>query len=343
MTFLGVYYQLFSKTQLFVKKEQNCSLISQPNTPIALCWLKFQFRFVTVTFSFIRHSMSEHTTCCYIGLPQWNHPEWSGQLPADSSSALAQYARHLSSVEGNTTFYGLPSADTVTRWHRETPDDFRFCFKLPKTISHERGLHRCDQELNTFLNRLAPLREKTGLLCLQLPESFSVTRLDLMERFFLQLPREFDYSVEVRNPDFFRKDDAEARFNRLLIQHGINRTSFDTRPLFQIDAADPATAHARQVKPNLPLHVLATGRSPMVRFITAMDWQSSTDFMLPWLEKITHWLHTGYSPFVFLHTPDNSQAPAVARYFATALSEKCPGQVRFNSWPDINSQQSNLF
>lgn len=287
--------------------------------------------------------MPDHSPCCYIGLPQWSHPDWDGKLLNGSQSSLAQYARYLSSVEGNTTFYGLPSTDSVSRWKQETPEAFRFCFKFPKTISHERGLHRCDTELKEFLERMAPLSDRIGLLSLQLPESFSVRQLDLLANFFTQLPGDFQYSVEVRNSDFFRKDEAEARFNRLLMTHNINRTSFDTRALFQIEASDPATAHARQAKPNLPLHVLATGNAPMVRLITAMDWQSSRNFMLPWLEKIAQWLHDGHSPFIFLHTPDNSQAPDVARYFATALAQKCPDQVRFNSWPEINAQQSDLF
>lgn len=56
--------------------------------------------------------MLEHTKHYYIGLPEWRHPDWyiEGKNP---KNPLSIYAKHLSSVEGNTTFYALPSRETV--------------------------------------------------------------------------------------------------------------------------------------------------------------------------------------------------------------------------------------
>ncbi|MCL6409131.1 DUF72 domain-containing protein, partial [Dickeya dadantii] len=47
----------------------------------------------------------------YIGLPQWQHPAWSRLGLND----LADYSRYFSCVEGNTTFYALPSREIVGR------------------------------------------------------------------------------------------------------------------------------------------------------------------------------------------------------------------------------------
>ena len=47
----------------------------------------------------------------YLGLPQWSHPSWPGQLlglGAKPAEHLAHYATVFNSVEGNTTFYALP-------------------------------------------------------------------------------------------------------------------------------------------------------------------------------------------------------------------------------------------
>lgn len=289
--------------------------------------------------------MSSNTPCCYIGLPQWNHPEWQdGPLAGNSQHhPLGRYARYFSSVEGNTTFYGLPSADSVARWLQETPDHFRFCFKFPQSISHQASLRNCTDELNTLFQTMAPLQEKLGLLCLQLPETFSPEHIPTLAAFFNQLPNDFQYSIEVRHPDFFRKDAREKAFNQLLLKTGVNRTTFDTRPLFKHPRNDAITQEALSAKPNLPVHAIATGQYPMVRFITALNWQSSQHYLNPWIRKVSHWLDEGRSPFVFLHTPSNGAAPEVAHHFAQQLAAERPGQVAFIHWPDQQQQQSDLF
>lgn len=282
---------------------------------------------------------------CYIGLPQWNHPDWDDGPLAGSSqlSPLARYSRYFSSVEGNTTFYGLPSADAISRWLNEAQMPFQFCFKFPQTISHQAQLRHCDKELTELFSCMERFEDRLGLLCLQLPESFGVENLDLLNQFFQALPDDFNYAIEVRNIGFFRKDEQERSFNRLLMERDINRITFDTRPLFNHPEDDPVTREALSAKPNMPVHVLATGHRPMVRFITALDWQSSTDYLNPWINKAVQWLDEGRSPFIFLHTPDNKCSPDVARHFASKLEELRPGQVCFSDWPDLQQQQSALF
>lgn len=78
----------------------------------------------------------------FIGLPQLQHPAWYkfGLRP------LADYARYFNCIEGNTTFYALPSVDSVLRWRDMTSDSFRFCFKFPAIISHQAGLRHCEEE-----------------------------------------------------------------------------------------------------------------------------------------------------------------------------------------------------
>ncbi len=75
----------------------------------------------------------------YIGCPMWGYKEWVGSFfPArtPASDFLRLYSRRMSAVEGNTTFYALPSVATVSRWRQETPETFRFCHKVSRDISH---------------------------------------------------------------------------------------------------------------------------------------------------------------------------------------------------------------
>lgn len=286
--------------------------------------------------------MPEH---CYIGLPQWHHADW-GQSALHGSrqrSPLGRYASHFSTVEGNSTFYALPDAETVQRWKGETPADFRFCFKFPKRISHELKLLRCEAELRAFIDHVAPLGDKLGLLYLQLPASFGPESLPALTAFLTQLPGDFRYGLEVRHPEFFAKGEAERALNRLLIDTGINRTLFDTRALFALPATDAATQDALQKKPRVPLHVIATGSAPMVRFITPLEYARGLDWLAPWVGKVAAWLEEGRSPFMFFHTPDNRESPELARLFADRLAAMRPGVRGFSAWPESLRQQESLF
>ena len=69
----------------------------------------------------------------YIGSPMWGYTEWVGKFfppQTPPGDFLRLYSRKLTAVEGNTTFYALPSAETVARWSQETPSYFRFCLRF---------------------------------------------------------------------------------------------------------------------------------------------------------------------------------------------------------------------
>jgi len=111
----------------------------------------------------------------YLGCPGWGVKTWVGRLfptATRSTEFLERYARVFNTVEGNTTFYALPTTDVVKRWNDSTPDTFRFCFKFPRIISHDRALVDCGDEVAVFLDRIAPLEAKLGTVFLQLPPQF---------------------------------------------------------------------------------------------------------------------------------------------------------------------------
>lgn len=278
----------------------------------------------------------------FIGLPQWQHDQWDGGPLAGSGGALRRYARHFNSVEGNTTFYGLPRSETIARWAAETPDNFRFCFKFRQEISHRSALVTSHPLVLEQLDRLAPLQAKIGLLCLQLPKSFGAEGLPELEHFLASLPSEYRYSVEVRNLEFFAKGDAERELNQLLIRQGVNRVMFDTRPLFAEIAADAATLDAQRKKPKVPLHVLATGQHPQLRFIAPIQYERAEKYLDQWVGKVANWLDQGLEPFLFFHTPDNCQAPELARWFVAKLEAIRPAARGFTPWVETG-QQDGLF
>ncbi len=89
---------------------------------------------------------------------------WDATCPDDvrTGGELAAYATWCETVEGNTTFYATPPSTTIDRWLAETPDGFQFCFKLPRTITHERRLRNAADLTDEFCERIAPLGERLG-------------------------------------------------------------------------------------------------------------------------------------------------------------------------------------
>ena len=116
----------------------------------------------------------------HLGCPGWGVKTWVGRLfPTGTrpTEFLERYARVFNTVEGNTTFYALPAPDIVERWRDQVPAEFRFCFKFPREVSHDKLLIDCAAEVETFLARVAPLGAKLGTLFLQLPPRFDGTLL----------------------------------------------------------------------------------------------------------------------------------------------------------------------
>ncbi|WP_374458893.1 DUF72 domain-containing protein [Chryseobacterium taeanense] len=119
----------------------------------------------------------------YIGCSGFYNNDWKGSLyPEDAKSKdfLTLYSEEFNCVEINSTFYRKPTAKTLTKWFDETPDDFRFFIKIPKTISHEKRMKDCREEIVAFCEHIqAHLQEKLSGFLYQFPPSFKNTEENL--------------------------------------------------------------------------------------------------------------------------------------------------------------------
>lgn len=267
---------------------------------------------------------------CRLGLPFWGLGEWTGNFyPSRARAAdfLSHYASVFSTVEGNTTFYSLPSTSTVEKWRRATPESFRFCFKLPRAVTHERALLGAEAEAAAFFDRLAPLGPRLGPFLIQLPPSFGAERLPVLDRFLAALPEiagpVHRFAVELRQAVFYLPPLA-GELDSLLVEHGADRCLIDTRALRDGDASHPEVTAARHRKPDLPVEPRAVGRRPMLRLVGHPDFAVSEPWLRFWAEHIATWLAEGRCPHVFIHLPDNLRAPRLARRFHDELRRRWP-------------------
>lgn len=253
-----------------------------------------------------------------VGCAIWADRQWVGRyFPHDTTPGreLGPYATWCTAVEGNTTFYGLPSTVTVARWAEDAPSDFRFMFKLPRTITHDRRLRDAETELAETLDRLAPLGERAAPISIQLPASFAPAGLGVLDRFLARLPSDWLFGVEVRHEQFCQGGSTERALNDTLADHGVERIIIDTRAVFAGPAVTPHEIEAVERKPRVPVRPVAIGRYPVVRFIGQTEAEANPEWWAKWVPKMAQWLDEGRMPTMFIHTPDNAVAPELARRF----------------------------
>lgn len=262
----------------------------------------------------------------YLGCPSWSDNAWRESLypeNARSNEYLGLYARVFNAVEGNTTFYARPSPAIVERWAHTLPEQFRITAKFHRDISHGGDLRQKLQAAEDFIQLLAPLGARVTPLWLQLPASFGPSRLAELVSFIDALDRPM--AVEVRNSAFFAKGEEERTLNRLLLDRGVERICLDPRALFSCVSTDPAVLHAQSKKPKVPPRPAALTQFPQVRFIGHPLLEANDPFLAPWVEKVAGWIEEGRTPYVFMHTPDNLQAPELAWRFHGQLMARLPG------------------
>ena len=122
----------------------------------------------------------------YLGTSGWSYSDWEGTLYPEalpSGSRLAEYVKRYATVEIDSTFYGTPRRSTVQKWREISPEGFLFAAKFPQEVTHERKLVDSEAEAESFVRTMAELGDRLGPLLLQLPPSFAVEGMGVLEDF----------------------------------------------------------------------------------------------------------------------------------------------------------------
>ncbi len=285
----------------------------------------------------------------YLGCALWAYKDWVGELfPPGSKSGdfLRLYSRRLTTVEGNTTFYATPKPEIVQRWAAETPETFRFCFKLPREVSHEGPLAEQIDVTRAFVERMAPLGERLGPFFLQLPPGYRADKLDDLERWLAAWPAEHRLAVEVRHPDWYAEP-GEPALMALLERYGAGRVLMDVRPLSAgpLPGAEEDLQRARDNKPDVPLHPLRSGGMAMVRYIGHPTPELNDPFLDEWAERLAAWLAEGATVYMFMHCPDEARSPALCRAIQARLERlgAAPPLPWDDETPPPEPEQLSLF
>jgi uncharacterized protein YecE (DUF72 family) len=162
-----------------------------------------------------------------IGTAGWALPKAQRVSPLENRSVLEHYAALFDAVEINSSFYRPHRLSTYERWNQSVPESFRFSVKLPRMITHELGLAKCQSETISFVQSVRGLEPKLAVLLVQLPPS-RIFDLSVARAFFAMLRQETSAHIvcEARNPSWFVDEVAD-----LFETFGISRVVADPVPV----------------------------------------------------------------------------------------------------------------
>jgi uncharacterized protein YecE (DUF72 family) len=250
----------------------------------------------------------------YLGCAVWAFKNWVGDFYPDGSRSadfLKLYAERLTAVEGNTTFYSVPSESMVQRWCAETPEHFRFCLKLPRSVTHQGLLMPKFDEAIAFLHRVRPLGDRLGPFFIQLPPGYRPEFADDLNAFLTAWPRQtFPIAVEVRHMSWFEPDNLTA-LDAMLEPLNVGRVLLDTRPIYECPD-DPQVLSERK-KPRVPLIPTTPTPFTIVRYISHPNQDQNHRYWSEWVDRLSQWLQAGITVYFFVHCPIEERSPAFAQ------------------------------
>ena len=146
--------------------------------------------------------MTEKKPRIHLGTQGWNYDDWLGPFFPDGTRPvdfLAVYSRAFSTVEVDSTFYGVPAPATFQSWYDRTPDNFVFSLKLPQEITHEQRLRDSIGVSDQFYERARELKQKLGPVLVQLGPDFEPSELPALVDFVGKIPSDIRFTIEFRH------------------------------------------------------------------------------------------------------------------------------------------------
>ena len=289
----------------------------------------------------------------YIGCPIWSWKGWVGNFYPEGTKPgdfLHEYARRLTTVEGNTTFYAVPAQKTLEAWAEEMPTTFRFCPKVPKAISHEGKLMDNVERAQEFIDLMRQLGPRLGPMFLQLPPRYSPKLLGDLEGFLAHWPRDVRLAVEVRHLDWFDAPHDDS-LNRLLTSHKMARVTIDTRPIRDLSGEDilagsvyQSLLEARERKPDIPVVPQRTADFVFVRYIGHPEVEVNEPYLAEWADYFIPQLRGGADGYMFCHSPNNFAAPWLCRRVYSQVEKQVDlPPLPWNRLADEDYEQGQLF
>ena len=233
----------------------------------------------------------------HIGTSGWSYKQWRGlYYPQKLATAkwLAFYAEDFEVTEINSSFYRLPTEDTVMNWTTQVPKDFLFCAKMSRFLTHMKKLNDPEDALDRFFEVFTHMKNMMGPVLVQLPPMLAFN-YDKAEYFYSLLKkkfREYSFVMEVRHETWMKEQSLT-----LMSKYDIGLVISQSGSRF-------------------PYSEIITAKNIYVRFHGPEELYASryTDKMLEnFADKFYRWLREGHEIWAFFNNDVHCYAPEDAK------------------------------
>jgi len=263
----------------------------------------------------------------YLGCAKWGREEWVGKIyppKTKEKDFLQHYVQHYNSIELNATHYKVYGEGGIKKWtEKAAGKDFKFCPKMYQGVTHRGSLAGKQFISNEYFRGIVAFGEYLGPIFIQVSDTFSPKRKEELFKYLKTLPTDLQFFLEVRHPDWFKKDDIRTELLEFL--KGINVGFVITDTAGRRDCA----------------HMYLTLPKAFIRYVGNSLHKSDLTRSDAWVERIKYWLDNGLEElYFFMHMHDEATSPELTVY----LVDKMNKELGLNLIkPTFVTQQKSLF
>ena len=273
-----------------------------------------------------------------IGTSGYYYNDWAETVyPKElkKTDYLAYYSGIFSTVELNSTFYGMPTPEGMTKKLLEAGENTTFSVKATKTMTHEIDHAQWRNEAETFIKALYPLRQAKRLdaVLFQFPYSFHYSTgnriyLDNLLKFFTEIPA----AVEFRTSEWYATKVIQGMQKR-----GVSLVSLDMPNLPKLPPSmDVVTAPLAYIR----LH----GRNKENWWASndhaRYNYQYSDRELNAWADRIGRLSQKAERVLVYFNNHPNGQAVINARLLRVLLANN--GIIKRGGKEMENGEEGNM-
>lgn len=243
----------------------------------------------------------------YIGCAKWGRVEWVGKIyppKTKEKDFLQHYVQHYNCIELNATHYKIYGATGIANWAAKAKGkDFLFCPKMYQGVTHRGSLKGKDFITSEFFRGIVAFEKHLGPIFVQVSDAFSPNRKNELFEYLNSLPKDLQFFLEVRHPDWFGK------------QH-IREELFTTLKAMNMGAVITDTSGRRDCA-----HMHLTIPKAFIRYVG--NSLHPTDYTRTdvWVDRMKHWLDKGLEElYFFMHMHDEAYSPELTVYLVDKLN-----------------------
>jgi uncharacterized protein YecE (DUF72 family) len=246
----------------------------------------------------------------YIGCAKWGRPEWVGKIyppKTKEKDFLQHYVQHYNCIELNATHYKIYGAAGIGKWKDKAKGrDFLFCPKMYQGVTHRGGLKGKEFITTEFFRGIVAFEEHLGPVFVQVSDSFSPNRRKELYEYLSSLPKDLQFFLEVRHPDWFAKQD-------------IQKEMLETLASLNMGAVITDAAGRRDCT-----HMNLTIPKAFIRYVGNSLHPTDNRRIDAWVQRMKYWLGKGIQElYFFMHMHDEATSPELTVYLVDKMNKEC--------------------